>query len=147
MHMSGQSMIMTCQLRDAQQNSQSLRNSNLRSFLHKVSNNTTQKQWHEQSLSKSSTCVPLSILSTLRRGHNTWYMVEVLCCSSLLKCVKSLIFTVALGSTNFMALLGKKHAQKQAEEIGAGLPSKTQKMGYTGLHRIHGNGMACFIIL
>ena len=46
-----------------------------------------------------------------------------------------------------MALLGKKHAQKQAEEIGAGLPSKTQKMGYTGLHRIHGNGMACFIIL
>ena len=49
-------------------------------------------------------------------------MVEVLCCSSLLKCVKSLIFTVALGSTNFMALLGKKHAQKQAEEIGAGLP-------------------------
>ena len=46
-----------------------------------------------------------------------------------------------------MALLGKKHAQKQAEEIGAGLPSNTQKMGYTGLHRIHGNGMACFIIL
>ena len=73
-------------------------------------------------------------------------MVEVLCCSSLLKCVKSLIFTVALGSTNFMALLGKKHAQKQAEEI-AGLPSKTQKMGYTGLHRIHGNGIAYFIIL
>ena len=57
-------------------------------------------------------CVPPNILSTLRRGHNTWYMVEVLCCSSLLKCVKSLLFTVALGSTNFMALLGNKHAQK-----------------------------------